>query len=122
LNDLAARISNARISAQQAQTQQEQALERALAAIYGTGYTAPPPTDDGTEDDGTKDDGTKDGLVTRKVSPSITALTAIPVKASNTALQKRIDNFVAAKPNASPAAVAKEFPQLAAAIAKKKKK
>ena len=56
-----------------------------------------------------------------KVSPSVAALAAIPVKASNTALQNRIDDFVAARPKASAAAVAKEFPQLAAALAKKKK-
>jgi hypothetical protein len=55
-----------------------------------------------------------------KPSPSVAALAAIPVKASNTALQKRIDDFVAAKPNASAAAVAKAFPQLAATLAKKK--
>ena len=56
-----------------------------------------------------------------KKSPSVAALAAIPIKASNTALQKRIDAFVAAKPRATPAAVAKAFPQLAASIAKKKK-
>ena len=57
-----------------------------------------------------------------KTSPSVAALAAIPIKASNTALQKRIDDFVAAKPRASAAAVAEEFPQLTAALAKKKKK
>jgi hypothetical protein len=57
-----------------------------------------------------------------KTSPSVAALAAIPVKASNTALQKRIDDFVAERPRATPAAVAEEFPELAKAIAKKKKK
>lgn len=132
LNALATQISNARIAAQQAQTAQEQAIQNALAGLYGTGYTTPPPlgggttgggtTDGGTTDGGTADGGTNTGGgVKVKTSPSIAALAAIPVKASNTALQKRIDDFVAARPRASAAAVAEEFPQLAKAIAKKKK-
>ena len=132
LNALATQISNARIAAQQAQTAQEQAIQNALAGLYGTGYTTPPPlgggttgggtTGGGTTDGGTADGGTNTGGgVKVKTSPSIAALAAIPVKASNTALQKRIDDFVAARPRASAAAVAEEFPQLAKAIAKKKK-
>ena len=127
LNALATQISNARIAAQQAQTAQEQAIQNALAGLYGTGYTTPPPLGGGTTGGGTTDGGTADGGtntgggVKVKTSPSIAALAAIPVKASNTALQKRIDDFVAARPRASAAAVAEEFPQLAKAIAKKKK-
>ena len=125
LNDLATRISNARIAAQEAQTAQEQAIERALAAIYGTGYTAPPgSTGGGTTGGGTTDGGTpppsNEPTGGGVKQTAVQALQAIPVKASNKALQKRIDDFVAAKPNASAAAVAKAFPQLAATLAKKK--
>jgi hypothetical protein len=134
LNDLAARISNARISAQNEQSQRDQAIQTALAGILGTGYLNPSSADPAVQNQltalipGYKDEtvfpppvgqGSGGGV---KKSPSVVALEAIPVKTSNTALQKRIDDFVAAKPRASVAAVAKEFPQLAAAIAKKKKK
>ena len=123
LNELATRISNARLQAQQIQTAREQALADALAALYGTGYTAPP----GSTGGGTTDGGTG-VIVPPVVEPTsggqkltaVQQLAAIPIKASNTALQKRIDNFIATKPNASAAAVAKAFPQLAANLAKKK--
>ena len=120
LNALATQISNARIAAQQAQTAQEQAIQNALAAVYGTGYTTPPPVTN-TETETVTDTVTKEPTGGGVKQTAVQALKAIPVKASNTALQKRIDTFVAAKPNASAAAIAKEFPQLAAAIAKKKK-
>ena len=141
LNALATQISNARIAAQQAQTAQEQAIQNAIAGLVGTGNVCPPgqvksadglscvtPTTPVVPKDPPAGfdpafgpppgQGSGGGA---KTSPSVAALAAIPVKASNTALQKRIDDFVAAKPKASPAAVAKAFPQLAAAIAKKKK-
>ena len=51
LNELATRISNARLQAQQIQTARDQALQDALAALYGTGYTAPPPKDDNDSKD-----------------------------------------------------------------------
>jgi hypothetical protein len=122
LAQLQQQIATARLQAEQARIAREQQLQDALAALYGTGYVpyAPPVTEDGT---GTGT-GTAIGTgtaTTVKQSPSVAALAAIPIKASNTALQKRIDDFVAAKPRATPAAVAKAFPQLAANLAKKKK-
>ena len=140
LNELATRISNARLQAQQIQTAREQALADALAALYGTGLTNPPVTGEcppGQTKDANgncvvpkdpppgfdpafgppPEQGTGGGV---RTSPSVAALAAIPIKASNTALQNRIDAFVAAKPRASAAAVAKAFPQLAANLAKKK--
>ena len=145
LNELATRISNARLQAQQIQTAREQALADALAALYGTGLTNPPVTPDpvtGACPPGQTKDANGNCVVPKdpppgfdpafgsgvvstppvgqgsgggvKKSPSVAALAAIPIKASNTALQKRIDAFVAAKPRATPAAVAKAFPQLAA--------
>ena len=146
LNALATQISNARIAAQQAQTAQEQAIQNAIAGLVGTGNVCPPgqvKSADGLscvtpttpvvlqEPPAGFDPAFGSGVVSAppvgqgtgggaKTSPSVAALAAIPVKASNTALQKRIDDFVAAKPKASAAAVAKAFPQLAANLAKKK--
>ena len=135
LNALATRISEARINAQNEQTAQETAIKNAIATLVGTGNVCPPgqvksadglscvtpstDTDDTTNTGGPPPGQGSGGGV--KKSPSVAALAAIPIKASNTALQKRIDDFVAAKPRATPAAVAKAFPQLAASIAKKKK-
>jgi hypothetical protein len=124
LNDLAARISNARISAQQAQTQQEQTLERALAAIYGTGYTAPPVVPvTGTETDTVTD------TVTETVAPAAPVQSAPVAKlaqqvanAKNQALVNRANQFIERNPTATLAEVKKEFPDLTAAAAKKKKK
>jgi hypothetical protein len=131
LAELQNQIATARLAAEQARVDREQTLQDAIATNLGTGYTCPPGFQKDAEGNcvpipKTSTDGT--GTVTGtgtattvKRSPSVAALAAIPVKASNTALQKRIADFVAAKPRATPAAVAKEFPQLAANIAKKKK-
>lgn len=137
LAELQNQLATARLQAEQARIAREQALQDAIAANLGTGYTCPPgfqkdavgncvpvPTPSTGGDDSGTGTGTSTGTstgVTVKQSPSVAALAAIPIKASNTALQKRIDDFVAAKPRATPAAVAKAFPQLAANIAKKKK-
>jgi hypothetical protein len=133
LAELQNQIATARLAAEQARVAREQALQDAIATNLGTGYTCPPgfqkdaegncvpipkPSTDGG---GGGDGGGGQGGGGVKKSPSVAALAAIPVKASNTALQKRIADFVAAKPRATPAAVAKEFPQLAANLAKKKK-
>jgi hypothetical protein len=133
LAELQNQIATARLAAEQARVDREQTLQDAIATNLGTGYTCPPGFQKDAEGNcvpipKTSTDGTGTGTVTGtgtattvKRSPSVAALAAIPVKASNTALQKRIADFVAAKPRATPAAVAKEFPQLAANIAKKKK-
>jgi hypothetical protein len=124
LNDLAARISNARISAQQAQTQQEQTLERALAAIYGTGYTAPPVVPvTGTETDTVTDTVTETVAPAAPVQSAPVARLATQVaNAKNQALVNRANKFIAANPTATLAQVKEEFPDLTAAAAKKKKK
>jgi hypothetical protein len=133
LAELQNQITKARLQAEQDRITREQALQDAIATNLGTGYTCPPgfqkdaegncvpipkPSTDGG---GGGDGGGGQGGGGVKKSPSVAALAAIPIKASNTALQKRIADFVAAKPRATPAAVAKEFPQLAANLAKKKK-
>jgi hypothetical protein len=133
LAELQNQITKARLQAEQDRITREQQLQDAIATNLGTGYTCPPgfqkdaegncvpipkPSTDGG---GGGDGGGGQGGGGVKKSPSVAALAAIPIKASNTALQKRIADFVAAKPRATPAAVAKEFPQLAANLAKKKK-
>jgi hypothetical protein len=147
INDLLSRSSTARISAEQLRLAREQQLQDAIAKLLGTGlpteekdfaaeiaaayapkeaaYNRPAQTNEQIAElraiqEAARLDEVRGGGV--KTSPSVAALAAIPVKASNTALQKRIDDFVAAKPRASAAAVAEEFPQLTAALAKKKKK
>ena len=132
LNALATQISNARIAAQQAQTAQEQAIQNALAGLVGTGLVCPPGQVKSADGQSCVTPSTPvtttPPVTTTTVEPTngaakltaVQQLAAIPVKASNTALQNKIDAFIAAKPNASAAAVAKAFPQLAATIAKKK--
>jgi hypothetical protein len=128
LAELQNQITKARLQAEQDRITREQALQDAIATNLGTGYTCPPGFQKDAEGNcvpipktPTDGDGGGDGGGVKK-SPSVAALAAIPVKASNTALQKRIADFIAAKPRATPAAVAEEFPQLAANLAKKKKK
>jgi hypothetical protein len=116
LNALASQISNARIAAQQAQTAQEQAIQNALAAVYGTGYTAPPPVTDTVTD-----------TVTETVAPAAPVQSAPVAKlaqqvanAKNQTLVNRANAFIEANPTATPAQVAKAFPSLTAAAKKKK--
>jgi hypothetical protein len=113
LNALATQISNARIAAQQAQTQQEQAIQNALAGIYGTGYTAPPPVTDTVTD-----------TVTETVAPAapvqsapVARLATQVANAKNQTLVNRANAFIEANPSATAAQVAKAFPSLS----KKKK-
>jgi hypothetical protein len=113
LNALATQISNARIAAQQAQTAQEQAIQNALASVYGTGYTAPPTVTDTVTD-----------TVTETVAPvapaqsaPIARLAAQVANAKNQTLVNRANAFIEANPSATAAQVAKAFPSLS----KKKK-
>ena len=125
LNELATRISNARLQAQQIQTARDQALQDALAALYGTGYTAPPPTD-GCPPGQTKD--ANGNCVTPIVDPTFvdTGFTPAPAVSApvaqlaakvanikNEALVTKIENFVDRNPNATKKQIAKVFPSLA---------
>jgi hypothetical protein len=118
LNALATQISNARIAAQQAQTAQEQAIQNALAAVYGTGYTTPPPV---------PVTGTETETVTETVAPAapvqsapIARLASQVANVKNQTLANRANAFIEANPTATPAQVAKAFPSLTAAAKKKK--
>ena len=118
LNALATQISNARITAAQQQAAQETAIQNALAGIYGTGYTAPPPVTD-----------TETETVTEKVetkapvqSAPVARLAQQVANAKNQTLVNRANTFIENNPTATLAQVKKEFPDLTAAAAKKKKK
>jgi hypothetical protein len=124
LNALATQISNARIAAQQAQTAQETAIQNALAGLYGTGLvTLPPPVvpDGGVAPVIPVVPATVAPAVAPKPLTAVQQLAAVPIKASNKVLQNKINAFISSKPNASAAAVAKAFPQLAATILKNNK-
>ena len=126
LANLQANLTSQRLTAEQQAAARNQAVQDALASLLGTGYLNPASTDPAVQ-------GILEKIVPGYVPPveeptdagqkltAVQQLAAVPIKASNTALQKRIDTFVAAKPNASAAAVAKAFPELAKTIAKKKK-
>jgi hypothetical protein len=116
LNALATQISNARITAAQQQAAQETAIQNALAGIYGTGYTAPPPVTN-----------TETETVTEKVetkapvqSAPIARLAQQVANAKNKTLVNRANAFIEANPSATAAQVAKAFPSLTAAAKKKK--
>ena len=118
LNALASQISNARIAAQQAQTAQEQAIQNALATVYGTGYTAPPaaPVTETVTD-----------TVTETVAPTapvqsapVARLASQVANAKNQTLVNKANAFIEANPTATLAQVKKAFPSLTAAAAKKK--
>lgn len=118
LNALASQISNARIAAQQAQTAQEQAIQNALATVYGTGYTAPPaaPVTETVTD-----------TVTETVAPTapvqsapVARLAQQVANAKNQTLVNKANAFIEANPTATLAQVKKAFPSLTAAAAKKK--
>ena len=123
LQEIQTQYNTAKFQAQQQAIARQQALQDALNSIYGTGYVAPPPPAPATPVD-----GAPAAPAAAPAAPAVTKaptpleqLLNIPVKASNTALIKRVADFAAAKPNASAAAVAKAFPELAKTIAKKGK-
>ena len=101
LNALATQISNARITAAQQQAAQETAIQNALAGIYGTGYTAPPPVTD-----------TETETVTEKVetkapvqSAPVARLAQQVANAKNQTLVNRANTFIENNPTATLAQV-----------------
>ena len=112
LANLQANLTSQEIAAQQQAEAQNQAIQNALASLLGTGYLNPTSTDPGVQ-------GILQKIIPGYTPPevqkgptAVEQLAAIPVKASNKALQKRIDNFIAANPNATAAQVRNEFEQL----------
>jgi hypothetical protein len=107
LNELASRISNARLQAEQQRIAREQALQDALATLLGQGYVAPTSTEGVTEE-----------IVDRRyVASPIEQLAAKLPNIQNQTLANRINQFVAANPTASLEQVAQAFPRLSRGIA-----
>lgn len=102
LAQVQAQDAAARLAAQQQATAREQALQDALNALLGTGYTTP-----------------TGGTPTIPTAPVVTSpiqkLAALPIT-NNPTLKKDVAKFVAANPNASIAKIEKKFPRLAANI------
>ena len=136
LNELATRISNARLQAQQIQTAREQALADALAALYGTGLTNPPvdpvkpdPVTGACPGGAAKDANGNclplkpDPFVDTGFAPApkaaptpVEQLASKVANIKNVALATKIENYVDKNPNATKAQIAKVFPSLAKSI------
>jgi len=110
LQDIQSQYNTAKFQAQQQAIARQQALQDALNSLYGTGYVAPPPP-------AAPVDGTTPPVVAPPVAPkaptALEQLLNVPVKASNTALIKKVADFAAANPSATAAQVKKAFPALA---------
>jgi hypothetical protein len=115
LANLQANLTSQRLTAEQQAAARNQAVQDALASLLGTGYLSPTSTDPGVQNIlQTIVPGYTPPAAPTVATPktAVEQLAAIPVKASNTALNKRIDNFVAANPNATAAQIKKAFPSL----------
>jgi len=110
LNDLASRISAARLQAQREAAARDQALSDALAALLGQGYVKPTEAEGGPAPVET----TAPAPVV-KPSP-VEQLAAKLGGIKNESLANRVENFVANNPNATPAQIRKQFPKLGANI------
>jgi hypothetical protein len=102
LAQVQAQDAAARLAAQQQATAREQALQDALNALLGTGYT-------------TATGGAPTIPNAPVVASPIQKLAALPIT-NNPTLKKDVAKFVAANPNASIAKIEKKFPRLAANI------
>jgi hypothetical protein len=108
LADLATRISNARLQAQQAATTRQQEIQNALTTLLGTGNLTQEQINAIT---GTTPTTTATTTAPAKPSP-VEQLAAKTVNIKNQALVNRIEDFAAANPNATPAQIRKQFPSL----------
>ena len=108
LADLNARISQARLAAQEQAASREQAVQNAISQLIGTGLIP----------GGTPLTPIEGGAVTTppaKPTP-IEQLAAKTANIKNQTLVNRVENFVASNPNATPAQIRKEFPSLGKGI------
>jgi hypothetical protein len=120
LAELQANIFGQQLTAEQQAAARNQAIQDALAALLGTGYITPqqinPTTITGAAPSNVITTSEPKIVAPPVVTPPpktpIQQLAAIPVKASNTALNTKIDNFIAANPNATAAQIKKKFPDL----------
>lgn len=108
LNELASRIGQSRLAAEAQAAARDQALSDALAALLGQGLI------------GGGDQVPKLMETTPAVAPAaptpVEQLAAKLAGVRSPALANRITNFVAANPNATPAQIRRQFPQLGANI------
>ena len=117
LAELQSNIFGQRLTAEQQAAARNQTIQDALATLLGSGYINPgqitPTTITGTAPDNVITETKPTVIVPPPVAKTaVEQLAAIPVKASNTALINKIENFVAANPNATAAQVKKKFPEL----------
>jgi hypothetical protein len=121
LAELQANIFGQQLTAEQQAASRNQAVQDALAALLGTGYITPQQINPTTITGAAPNNTITQSEPTIKYTPPIQApppktpieqLAAIPVKASNTALNTKIDNFITANPNATAAQIKKKFPAL----------
>jgi hypothetical protein len=105
----------AQLEAQQQAVAREQALQDAVGTLVGGGYTTATGEQPSWLAELLKPKVVKDEDKPADKPAQLTAvqqLKAIPIKASNTALNKRIDNFIAANPNATVEQVKNEFKKI----------
>ena len=117
LAELQSNIFGQRLTAEQQAAARNQTIQDALAGLLGAGYINPeqinPTTITGAAPATTITETKPTVIVPPPVAKTpIQQLAAIPVKSSNTALINKIENFVAANPNATAAQVKKKFPDL----------
>ena len=121
LAELQANIFGQQLTAEQQAASRNQTIQDALAALLGTGYINPQQINPTTITGAAPNNTITQSEPTIKYTPPIQApvaktpieqLAAIPVKASNTALNTKIDNFIAANPDATAAQIKKKFPDL----------
>jgi hypothetical protein len=121
LAELQANIFGQQLTAEQQAASRNQTVQDALAALLGTGYITPQQINPTTITGAAPNNTITQSEPTIKYTPPIQApvaktpiqqLAAIPVKASNTALNTKIDNFITANPNATAAQIKKKFPDL----------
>jgi DNA-binding TFAR19-related protein (PDSD5 family) len=103
-----------RLNLERESTSRNQTVQDALATLLGSGYINPQQINP-TTITGAAPTNTITQSVPKVIAPPptpIQQLAAVPVKKTNTALNKRIESFVAANPNATAAQVKKKFPAL----------
>ena len=128
LADLANRISAARLQAQREAAARDQAIQDAIASLLASGLVPGGTTPGGTTPGGTTPGGTvPGGTVPGGTAPGAAAAPARPIDAlaarmaqaeaaGNNRLANRIEDFIAANPNAGINRIAREFPQIAETI------
>jgi hypothetical protein len=116
LAELQSNIFGQRLTAEQQAAARNQTIQDALATLLGSGYINPgqitPTTITGAAPNTTITQTQPTVTIPPVAKTPVQQLAAIPVKSSNTALIKKIEDFVTANPNATAAQVKKKFEKL----------